>query len=102
MAAKLTDVPRKLKEMPPPSAGGLSYPILIQLFETMAAQDSRIVFDSVRPLADEFWNLIDGHRSVAEIGELLSLQFDFTLTPATFLPFADEMAKGALISLSRS
>lgn len=100
MPAELTHTPRKLKETPPPNAGGLSFPALLQLYETMVAQDSRIVFDSARPLADEFWNLIDGQRSLAEIGELLALQFDFTLEPATFLPFADEMAKAELIALS--
>lgn len=100
MSVELTHIPRKLKETPPPNAGGLSFPALLHLYETMVAQDTRIVFDSTRPLADEFWNLIDGDRTVAEIGELLALQFDFTLEPATFLPFADEMVKAGLITLS--
>ncbi|MEM7129414.1 MAG: hypothetical protein AAF702_23985 [Chloroflexota bacterium] len=99
MSAQLNHIPTKLKETPPPSAGGLAFPALIQLYDTMVAQDARIVFDSTRPLADEFWNLIDGQRSLAEIGELIALQFDFTLTPETFLPFADEMADAGLIAL---
>lgn len=100
MPVELTQIPRKLKETPPPNAGGLSFPALLHLYETMVVQDTRVVFDSTRPLADEFWNLIDGERTVAEIGKLLALQFNFTLEPATFLPFADEMVKAGLITLS--
>lgn len=99
MSAQLNQIPYKRKETPPPNAGGLTFPALIHLYETMVAQDTRIVFDSTRPMADEFWNLIDGQRSLAEIGELIALQFGFTLTPDTFLPFADQMVSVGLIEL---
>lgn len=102
MPARRTDKPRKLKETPPPLAGGLPFPDLIRVYEAMASQDPGIVFDSTRPLADEFWNLIDGRRSIAEIASFLCLEFGFTLEPDSFLPFADHMVKSGLIALEAS
>ncbi|MGH9321226.1 MAG: hypothetical protein ACRD3V_15250 [Vicinamibacteria bacterium] len=99
MPARLTDRPRKLREAAPPVAGGLPFPRLLRVYEAMAAQDSRVVFDTTRPLADELWNLIDGKRTLDEIGVLLSLQFDLTLEPSVFLPFADQLAEAELIAL---
>ena len=99
MPAQLADTPRKSKKAPPPIAGGLPFPELNKVYETMGAQDPKIVFDSTRSLADEFWNLIDGRRSIAEIGKMICFQFGFTLEPTSFLPFADQMVQSGLITL---
>lgn len=89
----------KQKTMPPPSAGGLSYPGLIDVYQTMAAQDARIVFDSIRPLADEFWNLIDGQRTIEQIARCCCLEFGFTLDSACFLPFAGQLLATGLATI---
>ena len=50
MAASLNAVPRKLvQDIPPPGLAGISYPEIVALVETMAAQDARIIFDTMRP-----------------------------------------------------
>jgi len=99
MCFDLSAIPRKLKAMPPPSAAGLSYPQLLSVYRAMAAQDARIVFDSTRPLADEFWNLIDGQRTLQEIAQRCCLQFGFRLEPALFVPFAKQLMKLNLIAV---
>ena len=99
MAISLKAVPRKLKDDIGTGLDGTSYPDRIRIAEAMAAQDSRIVFDSLRPMADEYWNLIDGRRTLADIAVALCMQFGFELEPALFLPFAEGLLGKGLIAL---
>ncbi len=99
MIATLEAVPRRLHSFPDSFLSGLAYPELVRVADAMAAEDARIVFDSLRPLGDEFWNLIDGRRTVREIADLLCLQFGFDLSPELFVPLADGMAEKGLIAL---
>jgi hypothetical protein len=89
VAASLQTVVRKRHEGPGSALTGTSYPELIVLVEQMRAQDPRIIFDSLRPMGDEIWNMIDGERTVAEIVEDTCLEFGFDLPPELFLPLVD-------------
>jgi hypothetical protein len=102
MSATLAAVPRKLHGHPDSFLSGLSYPELVGVAAAMAAEDPRIIFDSLRPMGDEFWNLIDGQRTVREIAELLCLQFGFDLSPDRFVPLAEGMTLKGLIALDES
>jgi Coenzyme PQQ synthesis protein D (PqqD) len=99
MSATLDGVPRKLHGHPDSFLSGLAYPELVEVAAAMAAEDPRIIFDSLRPMGDEFWNFIDGQRTVREIAELLCLQFGFDLSPDRFVPLAEGMAEKGLIAL---
>ena len=99
MTATLASVPRKLHDAPETFLSGTSYPDLVRIIEAMQAEDPRIVFDSLRPMGDEFWNLIDGRRSVRDIADALCLQFGFELRPDHFVPLAAGMAEKGLIHL---
>lgn len=96
MTVTLDSVPRRLREGPATALSGMDYPDLVRLVEEMQRQDSRIIFDSLRPMCDELWNLIDGQRSVADIAEALCMEFGFELAPELFLPLAEGLAKVGL------
>ena len=66
------------------------------LAQAMAGQDKRIIFDSLRPMGDEFWNMVDGRRTVAEIAEAVSLEFGFRIGAELFVPFAEGLIKAGL------
>jgi hypothetical protein len=87
----LETVVRKRHPGPGTVLAGTSYPDLVALVERMQAQDPRLIFDSLRPMGDEFWNMIDGQRAIAEIAESVCLQFGFDLPPDLFLPLVDNM-----------
>ena len=61
-----------------------SHPELVALVERMQAQDPTVIFDTLRPICDELWNLIDGERTVGQIAEALVLQFDVDVDPETW------------------
>ena len=100
MAISLKAVPRKLKDDIGTGLDGTGYPDRIRIAEAMAAQDSRIVFDSLRPLADEYWNMIDGRRTLADIAAAICMQFGFELEPALFTPMAEGLVGAGLVALS--
>jgi hypothetical protein len=102
VTATLDAIPRKLHGHPDTFLSGLEHPELVRVANAMAAEDPRIIFDSLRPLGDEFWNLIDGQRTVREIAELLCLQFGFELSPQHFAPLAEGMATKGLVALDES
>jgi hypothetical protein len=89
VAASLQTVVRKRHDGPGSALTGTSYPELVVLVEQMRAQDPRIIFDSLRPMGDEIWNMIDGERTVAAIVEGTCLEFGFDLPPELFLPLID-------------
>ena len=66
MVASLQTVVRKRHEGPGSALTGTSYPDLVGLVEHMRKRDPRVIFDSLRPMGDEIWNMIDGERTVEE------------------------------------
>lgn len=101
MAPSLQSVVRRRHEGPGTALAGTTYPQLIALVEQMRAQDPRIIFDSLRPMGDEFWNMIDGERTVAEIAEAICLEFGFDLQPELFLPLVDAMVADDAVEVVR-
>lgn len=99
MSITLNSRPRKLVHGAHSALEGIPYPELVSIVERMQAQDQRIVFDSLRPMADELWNFIDGHRTAGEIIEAVCLEFDFELDPALFIPLVEGMEKTGIMGL---
>lgn len=96
MTMSLQSVLKRTHDGPGTIVAGTPYPELVALVERMRADDRRIIFDSLRPMGDEFWNMIDGERSVASIAEAVCLEFGFELSPELFLPLVNAMvASGA-------
>jgi hypothetical protein len=85
VAASLQTVVRKRHEGPGSALTGMSYPELVALVEQMKERDPRVIFDSLRPIGDEIWNMIDGERTIAEVVEDTCLEFGFDLPPELFL-----------------
>lgn len=86
-------VPVRTTDEPLTALGSLSYPELVRLHERLAAQDASIIFDTLRPVADEVWNLVDGRRDVATILEALCLQFELDVDPTTLAPLLEGLAE---------
>ena len=97
--ANTQQVLRKLAEGPYAATVGASYPELVGIAGHMAEQDSRIIFDSLRPMGDEFWNLVDGRRTIAEIAEAVCFQFGFELDAEHFLPLVDGMVRSGIAEI---
>jgi aminopeptidase YwaD len=95
----LSTVPRRTYDGPGTALSGSSYPELVALVERMQAQDGTVIFDTLRPICDELWNLIDGQRTVGEIAEALVLQFDLDVEPALLVPLFDGLARSGEIAL---
>jgi hypothetical protein len=92
-------VPRRLRDGPGTALSGTSYPELVALVERMRAQDGTVIFDTLRPICDELWNLIDGERTVGEIAEALVLQFDVDVDPEVLVPLFEGLARSGEIAL---
>jgi hypothetical protein len=89
--ANLETIVRRRHDGPGSALAGTAYPDLVVLVEHMQAQDPHLIFDSLRPMGDELWNMIDGRRTVAEIADAVCLQFGFDLSPDLFLPLFDNL-----------
>ena len=99
MSASLTTVLQRNHEGPGSAVTGTTYPDLVALVDRMRAEDDRIIFDSLRPLGDEFWNMIDGTKPVGDIAEAVCLQFGFELRPELFLPLVDGLVESGAASV---
>jgi hypothetical protein len=99
VTASLQSVLRRTHDGPGTAAAGTSYLELVALAERMRAEDGRIIFDSLRPMGDEFWNMIDGERSVEAIAEAVCLEFGFDLSPRLFLPLVDGMVASGVAEI---
>lgn len=80
----------------------LSYPEQVLLAEQLAAQDPQVIFSSLHPIGDEFWNMIDGHRTVMEIAEVVCSEFAFNFDPTLLLPLARGLVRIGLASVANS
>jgi hypothetical protein len=96
----LRSVLRRHDEGPGTALTGTSYPDLVALVERMKAQDSRIIFDSLRPIGDEFWNMIDGRSTIGEIAESVCSEFGFNFDPALLLPLAEGLTRSGAAMLA--
>lgn len=101
MTASLKTIVRKRHDGPGSALAGANYPELVVLVEQMRARDPRIIFDSLRPMGDEIWNLIDGKRTVGEVVEAVCLEFGFDLPPELFLPLMDGLVKSEAVVVVR-
>jgi hypothetical protein len=95
----LTTVVKKNHDGPGTAVAGTTYPELVALVDRMQAEDDRIVFDSLRPMGDEFWNMIDGEKTVGDIADAVCLEFGFELRPELFLPLVDRMVQREAVSV---
>lgn len=95
----LSAVPRRLRDGPGTALSGTDYPELVALVERMRAQDPTVIFDTLRPICDELWNLIDGQRTVGQIAEALVLQFDVDVAPEILVPLFEGLARSGEITL---
>lgn len=98
----LHSVLEKKEAGPGTAVAGLDYPDLVALVDRLMAQDSHVIFDSLRPIGDEFWNMIDGRRTVGEIVEAVCSEFGFTFDPALLLPLADGLVRSGATTLVRN
>jgi hypothetical protein len=90
---------RKTTEGPGTATAGTGYLDLVRLAERMAAQDPRVIFDSLRPIGDEFWNMVDGQRSVGDIAEAVCFEFGFDFDPALLLPLAEGVVRSGAMTV---
>ncbi|MGH2354242.1 MAG: hypothetical protein ACRDJN_21770, partial [Chloroflexota bacterium] len=102
VTASLQSVVRRTREGPGTAVAGTPYLELTALAERMKAEDGRIIFDSLRPMGDEFWNMIDGERSVEVIAEAVCLEFGFDLSPGLFLPLVEGMVASGVAEIVSS
>jgi hypothetical protein len=93
----LAAIPHKVKPGFTPGLAIFSYPELAAISAPMESQDPTYTFYALRVMNDELWNMIDGHRSVAEIAEAVCMEFGFDLEPALFLPLFEGLERQDLI-----
>jgi hypothetical protein len=98
-STSLQTVVRRRHEGPGSAMAGTSYPELIDLVERMRARDPRVIFDSLRPMGDEIWNMIDGERTFGEIVEAVCLEFGFDLPPEHFLPLLEGLVTSGAVDV---
>ncbi len=60
---------------------GLSYAELLEIADDLATMDGTAGWRSMRIVADEAWNFVDGERTVAEIADSVGFEFDLTIDP---------------------
>ena len=60
MKIKLNHIPvKKINNISPPGLAGLDFLEKKKLIFDMRKEDPKIIYDTMRPVGDEFWNLID-------------------------------------------
>ncbi|MGQ0548740.1 MAG: hypothetical protein ACT4PY_03600 [Armatimonadota bacterium] len=92
-------IPRRPHDGVPPGVVGLSYDEMAALVDAMRAEDSRVNWETLRIFGDELWNLSDGHRSLAEIGEAICHEFGFRIGSNHFHVLARGLQKAGLLRL---
>jgi hypothetical protein len=99
MSVSMNAVPVRTSTGARSALSGMSYPQLVSLSEQMKEQDSRVIFDSLRPIGDELWNFVNDQRTVGEICESVCMEFDFRFDPALLVPLLEGMAGAGLIEI---
>jgi hypothetical protein len=93
-------VPHRTIDGIAPGVVGLTYDQMADLVAAMQAEDPAVNWETLRIFGDELWNLADGRRTVAEIGEAMCLEFGFDLAAKHFLTMAQGLAKANLFRLA--
>ena len=65
----------------------------------MNKEDPKIIYDTMRPVGDEFWNLINNNKTIQVIAEELCFQFDLLIKSEFFLKIAEGLYKADYIDL---
>ncbi len=92
-------VPKRLVDKDAPGLAGTDYWTLVRMSEEMNARDPRARFDSLRIIGDEIWNFTDGRRSVNEISDAISAEFNFDLEPRHILTLFQGLSRQGHVSL---
>jgi len=92
-------VPRRAFDGVPPGVVGLTYDEMAALVASMVAEDAHVNWETLRIFGDELWNLADGRRSVAAIGEAICLEFGFRLSAGHFVTLARGLEKAGAFRL---
>ena len=92
-------VPKRLSDRDAPGLAGTDYWTLVGMSEQMNARDPRVRFDSLRIIGDEIWNLTDGHRSVNDISNAISAEFNFDLESRHILELFQGLSREGHVSL---
>jgi hypothetical protein len=93
-------VPRRTMEVLAPGVAGLTYDEMGALVERMVTDDPQANWESLRIVGDEFWNLTDGKRTIADIARTLSAQFAMNITSAAVAVIARGLVKTGKLALS--
>ena len=98
MNLNLNDTPVKLiKNIAPPGLAGLDFIEKKKLITEMQKDEPKIIYDTMRPVGDEFWNHIDGIKTLKTIAENICFQFDLILNHEHFLKIAEGLYKSKYI-----
>ena len=92
-------IPRKLIERDAPGLAGTAYWDLVRMAEEMHDIDPNMRYDSLRIIADEIWNFVDGKRSVNEISRAVGAEFDFDLQPRHVLSLFEGLGGQGFVCL---
>ena len=65
----------------------------------LEARDPTTTYASLQVIADEAWNYADGKRTVNQIAEAISAEFDFDLEPRHVLQLFQGLARQGYVSL---
>ena len=100
MKLTLESVPSKLIEnIPPPGLAGMSFTAKKNLIIKMQEYDPSVIYDTLRPFGDEFWNMIDGNHSLRIIFVNLCFEFDIKVPPEILIEIAEGLYRNELINL---
>lgn len=94
-----TTIPHRTSDGIAPGVAGLTYDELTALVSAMQGEDAAVNWESLRIFGDELWNLADGRRTVAEIGEAICVEFGFRLEARHFLRLARGLEGAGLFRL---
>ena len=83
-----------------PGLAGTSYSALLRMSEEMNVRDPRVRYDSLRIIGDEVWNFTNGERSVNEISDAISAEFDFDLHPRHILELFEGLEREGYVTLA--
>ena len=95
-------VPRRLVKRDAPGLAGTGYWDLYTMWQEMEARDPKMRYDSLRIIADEIWNFVDGKRSVNDIAEAIGSEFDFDLESRHVLKLFEGLVSEGFVALDSS
>ena len=100
MKINLNHIPvKKIDNISPPGLAGLDFIEKKELISEMNKEDPKIIYDTMRPVGDEFWNLINNNKTIQVIAEELCFQFDLLIKSEFFLKIAEGLYKADYIDL---